>query len=211
MIRNITEDRMKTGTQPLLVCTVAASSATVTHLSLLSGPIRHLETHVRLSLLHRQSLCIQLNFWSGRLLFLDVCVSELLFSCSSQSAPQSVQRPGWCAGWLMRTKPTFAFPNAQQFIDIWFLMITSNSSDIRLQDYGEKGKKNHKFLLIRPKRDESQPTIYTDSFHLGLQKFFVCILSRSLMGRFDVMFVAVPNIWHSKVKDFILTTEKSQV
>ena len=120
MIRNITEDRMKTGTQPLLVCTVAASSATVTHLSLLSGPIRHLETHVRLSLLHRQSLCIQLNFWSGRLLFLDVCVSELLFSCSSQSAPQSVQRPGWCAGWLMRTKPTFAFPNAQQFIDIWF-------------------------------------------------------------------------------------------
>ena len=124
----------------------------------------------------------------------------------SQSSGQVGAQDGWCA-----QNPLSLFQMRSSSSTFGFLMITSNSSDIWLQDYDEKGKKNHKFLLIRPKRDESQPTIYTDSFHLGLQKFFVCILSRSLMGRFDVMFVAVPNIWHSKVKDFILTTEKSQV
>ena len=80
----------------------AAQSATVTHLGLLSGPIRYLEKHVRLSLLHRQSLCIKLNFCSGRLLLFDVCVSELLFPAvhrllHSQFTGHVDAQDGWCA------------------------------------------------------------------------------------------------------------------
>ena len=85
-----------------IVCPVAAQSATVTHLGLLSGPIRYLEKHVRLSLLHRQSLCIKLNFCSGRLLLFDVCVSELLFPAvhrllHSQFTGHVDAQDGWCA------------------------------------------------------------------------------------------------------------------
>ena len=141
-----------------------------------------------------------------------MCVSDLLFSSSSsQAAPQSVQRPDCCAGWLCAQNPLSLFQLRSISSTFGFLMITFDPSDIWLQDYDKKGRKNQKFLLVRPKRDESQPTFYTVSFHLGLQKFLVCILSRSLMGRIDVMFVAVPNIRHSKVKGVILTTEKSRI